>query len=383
MIKKAKRFPLVSVIIPMFNSAKFIPQTLESLLYQTMKDFEVIVVDDCSTDNSVEVVESFLDKFGGRLHIIKLKKNTGMPGLPRNAGIRFACGKYIFFLDSDDLYTKTALEELSGLAEEYQADVVRTNSWFVLWNGKKKYEDDPSFYDMSELLNPSNFTTRNELEPSFWSEPKLEPKDTIERINIFLNWDTLWTSWLSFCRRDFLINNQIFFPKMRKSEDAPFVLSCSLFAERYLRVPNAVYISRPRAGSVSREDDRNFDIEKYFHENVLPLKQGLNELEKVMNMLSFFKIYPNYYYAVLDFFCKKMFSWLIPMQSIYEKEPTFELNRFVQKEFHADDALLASHLFDTVNLQILRIKELENRNKTLEETVKKLKNEILGILDTK
>ena len=48
--------PLVSVIIPMYNSAKFIPQTLESLLYQTMTDFEVIVIDDCSTDNSVEVV---------------------------------------------------------------------------------------------------------------------------------------------------------------------------------------------------------------------------------------------------------------------------------------------------------------------------------------
>ena len=55
--------PLVSVIMPMYNSAQFIPQTLESLLYQTMKDFEVIVVDDCSTDNSVEVVESFKPKF--------------------------------------------------------------------------------------------------------------------------------------------------------------------------------------------------------------------------------------------------------------------------------------------------------------------------------
>ena len=58
-----EKIPLVSVIIPMFNAARFIPQTLESLLYQTMKDFEVVVVDDCSTDNSVEVVESFADKF--------------------------------------------------------------------------------------------------------------------------------------------------------------------------------------------------------------------------------------------------------------------------------------------------------------------------------
>ena len=77
-----EKIPLVSVIIPMFNAAKFIPQTLESLLYQTLKDFEVIIVDDCSTDNSVEVVESFTTKFsaaGINLHLIELPKNTRMP----------------------------------------------------------------------------------------------------------------------------------------------------------------------------------------------------------------------------------------------------------------------------------------------------------------
>lgn len=66
---------LVSVIIPMYNSAKFIPQTLESLCYQTMTDFEVVVIDDCSIDNSVEVVESFVNNF---------YKNTG-------GGVSFSC----------------------------------------------------------------------------------------------------------------------------------------------------------------------------------------------------------------------------------------------------------------------------------------------------
>ena len=60
-----EKIPLVSVIIPMFNAAKFITQGLESLAYQTMKDFEVVVVDDCSTDNSVEVVENFANRVGG------------------------------------------------------------------------------------------------------------------------------------------------------------------------------------------------------------------------------------------------------------------------------------------------------------------------------
>ncbi|MBR4152209.1 MAG: glycosyltransferase family 2 protein [Selenomonadaceae bacterium] len=62
-VSVTEKIPLVSVVIPMYNAARFVSQTLESLLYQTMKDFEVVVVDDCSTDNSVEVVESFKEKF--------------------------------------------------------------------------------------------------------------------------------------------------------------------------------------------------------------------------------------------------------------------------------------------------------------------------------
>ena len=62
-VSVTERIPLVSVIIPMYNAARFISQTLKSLLYQTMQDFEVVVVDDCSTDNSVEVVEGFKERF--------------------------------------------------------------------------------------------------------------------------------------------------------------------------------------------------------------------------------------------------------------------------------------------------------------------------------
>ena len=353
------KIPLVSVIIPMYNSAKFIPQTLESLLYQTMTDFEVVVVDDCSTDNSVEVVESFAERFGGRLHVIKLPKNTGTPGLPRNVGIQLARGKYIAFLDSDDLFTKTALEELTTLAEKFQADVVRTNTWYVLWNDKKKYDDDPALTDMKELTNPANYITKNELAQNILTVPKLESDDIGERVRGFLNWNTFWTSWLSFCRRDFLIENQILFPNMAKSEDISFVLSSLLLAKKYLRVPNAAYICRPRAGSVSRINDRQVNVEDYFHKNVLSLKQGLNELEKIMDTFPFFKENPNYRYAVLDFFCKKSFTWLLPMQSMYAKIPAFQLNERVRKEFHPDDAAFAAYLFNTVNIYRLQIMKLQ------------------------
>ena len=103
--------PLVSVVMPVFNAAKFISQTLESLLYQTMTDFEVVAVDDCSTDNSVEVLQSFTAHFNGRLKVIKLATNSGTPDTQRNVGIQTAHGKYVTFLD--DLFTPTAFEDLS------------------------------------------------------------------------------------------------------------------------------------------------------------------------------------------------------------------------------------------------------------------------------
>lgn len=118
-----KKIPLVSVIIPMYNSEKYISQTLESLLCQTLKDFEVIIVDDCSTDNGVAVVENFIPRFaaqGINFNLIELPTNSGTPGLPRNIGVEVACGKYVAFLDSDDLFMETALEELATLLKKKQ-----------------------------------------------------------------------------------------------------------------------------------------------------------------------------------------------------------------------------------------------------------------------
>ena len=368
------KIPFVSVVIPMFNAAKFIPQTLESLLYQTLTDFEVVVVDDCSTDNSVEVVESFSERFGGRLKVIKLPKNTGTPGLPRNVGIQIARGKYIAFLDCDDLFTKTALEELSTLAEKFQADVVRTNSWFVLWNDKKKFVDDPAFTDMNELTNPANRMTKSELDPKILTVPTLIPEDTAERVKHFINRGTFWTCWLSFCRRDFLLANQILFPDMNKSEDAPFVLNCAVRAKNFLRVPNAVYICRPRAGSASRINERDFNVGSYIHKHVSPIGCGFNELERVMQKYPFFAEHPDYRYAVLDFFFKKSFSWLSPLKNLYMQNPAYKLNEIVKKEFPSDDAALVSYLFDKTTVYQIQIAILQQKIAALKKSNREVSN---------
>lgn len=121
-----KTIPAVSIIIPMYNTEQYIRDCLDSILAQTFQDFEVIVVDDCSTDNSVLIVESYLPKFNqgvNRLKLIRSEKNSNTPGMPRNVGIRFSRGEYILFVDSDDAITPTALEELYPIAKKFDADV--------------------------------------------------------------------------------------------------------------------------------------------------------------------------------------------------------------------------------------------------------------------
>lgn len=92
--------PTVSVIIPTYNRSGFIARAIKSVLDQTYQDFEIIIVDDCSTDNTEEVLNSFKDH---RIRYIKLKANGGAQAA-RNVGIKSASGKYVTFLDSDDAW---------------------------------------------------------------------------------------------------------------------------------------------------------------------------------------------------------------------------------------------------------------------------------------
>ncbi|MBR0101963.1 MAG: glycosyltransferase family 2 protein, partial [Selenomonadaceae bacterium] len=126
--------PAVSVIIPMYNVESYVGECLESVLKQTFQDFEVIVVDDCSTDDSVKIVEEYAPKFDGRLRLFSMEKNTGTPGKPRNKGIELAHGEYIQFLDADDFMILHALEALYTAAKKYDADVVYSAAHYLMKN---------------------------------------------------------------------------------------------------------------------------------------------------------------------------------------------------------------------------------------------------------
>lgn len=100
---------LVSIITPSYKSEKFISQTIESVLLQTYKNWEMIIVDDASPDKSNDIIEGYIKK-DSRIKLIRLKQNRG-PAIARNYAIKEAQGRYIAFLDSDDIWIPEKLEK--------------------------------------------------------------------------------------------------------------------------------------------------------------------------------------------------------------------------------------------------------------------------------
>lgn len=114
-----KNIPLVSIIIPLYNAEVFIAQTIQSVLDQTFMDWELIIVDDCSTDRSTKIVNQFAAA-DSRITLIESAINFGGPAKPRNIGIENARGEYIAFLDADDIWLPEKLEK--------QLEFIRTNN---------------------------------------------------------------------------------------------------------------------------------------------------------------------------------------------------------------------------------------------------------------
>lgn len=139
--------PKVSVCIPVYNVEQYIGRCLESVLSQSLKDIEVIVVNDCTPDNSMEIVERYVDK-DCRVKLLIHSENRGLM-VARHTAYMAAHGDYITFLDSDDTLAEGALENLYNAAVGTQADIVSgvieyipTKGAHYLWKNKLLYGSD-------------------------------------------------------------------------------------------------------------------------------------------------------------------------------------------------------------------------------------------------
>ena len=127
---------MVSVITPCYNSEHYIFATIESVIAQTYKDWEMIIVDDCSTDSSPKIIKSFAE-CDSRIKYIKTSSPSGSPTLPRNVGIAYAKGRYIAFLDSDDLWLPKKLEQQLGLFNDDKVAVVYSDYEKITETGER------------------------------------------------------------------------------------------------------------------------------------------------------------------------------------------------------------------------------------------------------
>lgn len=126
---------LVSIITPSYKSEQFISQTIESVLSQTYRNWEMIIIDDCSPDNVNNLIKKYIEK-DNRIKLIKLEKNIG-PANARNEGIKQAKGKYIAFLDSDDIWFPKKLEKQLKFMKDNNLVVTCSSYYTIDENGKR------------------------------------------------------------------------------------------------------------------------------------------------------------------------------------------------------------------------------------------------------
>ena len=178
-INKKINNPKISIISPIYNRKKYIDSFLKNIQNQKFQDIEIILVDDCSNDNTIKIIEDY-QKREKRIILIKNKKNRGT-FVARNIGILLAKGKYIIASDVDDLINKNILQICYKYAEKYNYDIVRFNIYSegtILFN--KTNEEYGNKKITQPMLSTITFYLNNELKRTdYYLTNKLIKKETI------------------------------------------------------------------------------------------------------------------------------------------------------------------------------------------------------------
>ena len=330
-----KIIPAISIVIPMYNAEKYVGECLDSILAQTFDDYEVIVVDDCSTDNSAAIVESYIPKFGAdKLQLVRSKVNSGSGAAPRNIGIRLSRGEYVFLMDNDDAIVENALEYLYVVADKFQADVVHCDKVFVSLTETVKF--DKNNVRLLQLSNAIPVLNHSPIS-----------NDLIKRIKMFTNNQMRWEPWTNFIRRDFIMRNNLEFPNLMIADDFIFFFYLLLLADVFILVPDAVYIWRRHSNSNFRKS--NMTIESRISKRGSDFFNEIAILEDFMNKFELLKN-PQNKYLVFEFFTK--FGGLEEVFPIYAQIPAFQLDALVRHEISQlkDTTALTAFLFARMNV---------------------------------
>ena len=215
--------PKVSVIVPFYNVENYIEKCLETLVNQTLKDIEIILVNDGSKDRSIDIVNKFLKQYPEK--IVYLEKENGGLSDARNFGIPHAKGEYIAFLDSDDYVEKDMYENMYELAKKEDSDMVECDFYWEYPDKLKK--DEGTIYHGK--------------------------KEMIEKVRV--------VAWNKLIKKEILEKSDVKFPKGLRYEDVEFTYKLVPYIEKvsFLKKPCVHYVQRE--GSISnKQNERNKEI---------------------------------------------------------------------------------------------------------------------------
>ncbi|WP_406532119.1 glycosyltransferase [Methanobrevibacter sp.] len=242
----------ISVIIPVYNDEEFIAECLESVINQTLKEIEIICVDDGSSDNSLEILKNF-EKKDSRIKVFS--KENGGSGSARNLGLTHARGKYIAFLDSDDyIVSNDAYQILFDEFEKSKVKMVSANLQVLSKNGIRYGTND--FQPIEELSIKKS---------EEYGIPWLFPKNLFDR--------------------EFIVKNNIKFPNFRRGQDPVFLSNVLSRIDSYLEVPLNYYSYRTLGINKLDTSIKYYDYFNGFYE-VFKILTSQKRFEKTVNLFS-------------------------------------------------------------------------------------------------
>lgn len=341
----------LSIVIPIHNNEKVIHRTLMSIENQTIgiSDIEVLMIDDCSSDNTYNIIKEYSNKYVG-FKAIHIKQPTGSPGTPRNIGIIESSSKFIIFLDHDDLF------EINALSILYDS-IIKTDSDFVFGTYASVDNDVPTkIIFPNEKKGCFNNIFENERSIAF-------PPPSI---------------WTKLFRREFLIDNRILFPTIL-GEDAIFISKALLKAEGICYLNDSLICYH----ILNKKSCTNNVSFKYLVEGFTS-EDYLYNYYKINNNMNFYKIRLE---GILDFYLNQFYKSNLSKKEIYDIFPL--LYKFINR---ANDFGAIPHvsemnkiLFDNIlnnNLEGILIIKDDSRKKPskhakLKNLFKKIKNKVL------
>ncbi len=250
----------VSVIIPVYNVENYLRQCLDSVVNQTLREIEIICVNDSSTDGSLAILEEYAQK-DDRIQVIT-QPNAGA-GAARNRGMDLAKGEYLSFLDSDDFFEPAMLEKAYNLAEQNRAD-------FVVYKSDQYHTEENKFV-------PVSWAVREQEIPPYPVFNYRQLTDNVFKVFVGWAWDKLFS-------REFVKKHQLRYQEQRTSNDMLFVFSAIVLAQRISLLPEVlVHQRRDSKDSLSKTRENSWWC---FHDALLALRERLQkeglypELEK-------------------------------------------------------------------------------------------------------